>query len=164
MTKNMKAAFRVVMVVLILAYLLVSPAWASAAKTKCYTISSGKTTVYENSSLTRKKGSVSGSDELTVLSVSRKHSKISWKGADGKTKKGYISTKAILLKTDGTSCKVHEKVKTCRRPGGKTCSSVSAGSKVTVLGTKGKYTQIRYTRSGSARYAFVKTSNLKAAR
>lgn len=164
MRKLKRTALRIMIAALVLVSLPAAPALASSAKVKCYTISSGKTTVYENSSLTRKSGTLTGSDEIKVLSVSRRHCKISYTGKNGKKKTGYVSTKAILCGTDGHSCKVKVKLKAYRRPKGKSCSSIPAGTKVKILGTRGKYTQVRYTGSGSTRFVFVKTDNLKAAR
>lgn len=159
-----RTALRIMITVLVLASLPALPALASSSKVKCYTISSGKTTVYENSSLTRKSGTLTGSDEIKVLSVSRKHCKISYTGKSGKKKTGYISTKAILCGTDGETCKVKVKLKAYRRPKGKSCGSIPTGSKVKILGRHGKYTQVRYSGSGSTRFVFVKTDSLKAAR
>lgn len=164
MRKTLKTMLRMLIILLLFSSIPALPACASAAKVKCYTISSGKTTVYSNSSLTRKSGTVSGSQEIKVLSVSRKYSKISYTGSDKKTKTGYISTNAILCGTDGKSFKIQEKLNTYRRPGGKSAGSIPKGTKVKVLGTSGKYTQVRYSKSGSTRFAFVKTSSLKSAR
>lgn len=164
----MKRTFRIAVCTLpalmLAACLFTESVSASASKGRCYTISSGKTTVYGNSSLTRKCGTVSGSDKLTILSISRKSCKISYKTSDKKKKTGYVSTGAILRGTSGESFKVSQKLKACRRPGGKTCGSVSRGTKVTILGTSGKYTQIRYNTSGSTWFAFVKTEQLNKAR
>ncbi len=135
---------------------------ASTVKCKTYTISTGKTTVYKNSSLTKKSGTVTGSTLLTVLSISGKSCKISYTSSS-KKKTGYISTKAILRSTSGKTSKVHKTLTAYRRPGGKSCGSVTKGSKVKILGTKGKYTQIRFTRSGTTWFAFVKTSCLRSA-
>lgn len=157
---------RILIAILTIVLLVSIPAKAmpaSMAKCKCYTISSGKTTVYRDSSLTRKSGTVSGSKALTVLSVSRKSCKISYAGSGSRKKTGYVSTKAILCSTSGKTRKVHKTLKACRRPGGSSCGSVSRGSSVKILGTRGKYTQIRFTRSGTTWFAFVKSSSLKSA-
>ena len=164
MRKNFKTILSVLIVLMLFASIPVLPAYASAAKVKCYTISSGKTTVYGNSSLTRKCDTVTGSQELKVLSVSRKYCKISYTGSDKRKKTGYISTRSILCGTDGESCRIKEKLKTYRRPGGKSGGSIPGGTKVKALGTSGKYTQVRYSKSGSTRFAFVKTSSFKSAR
>ena len=164
MRKTIKTMLRMLIVLVLLSSMLALPACASAAKVRCYTISSGKTTVYGNSSLTRKCGTVTGSQEIKVLSVSRKYCKISYTGPDKKTKTGYISTRAILCGTGGESCKIKEKLKAYRRPGGKSSGSIPRGTRIKILGTSGKYTQVRYSKSGSTRFAFVKTDSLRSAR
>ena len=115
MRKTIKTMLRMLIVLVLLSSMPALPACASAAKVRCYTISSGKTTVYGNSSLTRKCGTVTGSQEIKVLSVSRKYCKISYTGPDKKTKTGYISTRAILCGTGGESCKIKEKLKAYQR-------------------------------------------------
>ena len=143
MRKTIKTMLRMLIVLVLLSSMPALPACASAAKVRCYTISSGKTTVYGNSSLTRKCGTVTGSQEIKVLSVSRKYCKISYTGPDKKTKTGYISTRAILCGTGGESCKIKEKLKAYRRPGGKSSGSIPRGTRIKILGTSGKYTQVQ---------------------
>lgn len=150
-------------VLLIVAVVLsaASPVNAESSKGKCYTISSSGTIVYSNTSLTRKCTTLSGSDKIKVLSVSRGCCRVSFPEKKNGIKKGYIRTNSIFLSTSGSTKKVREKVTVYRRPDGKSWGSVAKGSKVTVLGHTGKYSQIRFRYSGSVRYGFVKTSKLK---
>jgi hypothetical protein len=64
---------------------------ASAASTrKCYTISSG------NTRLTKKYGTIYGSDEVTVLLVKDAYCKVRYPISRGRTKTGYIRTSMRL--------------------------------------------------------------------
>ena len=163
MKNSLKPMFCALAVIL-LSCMLAETVEASASKGKCYSISTGKTTVYTTSSLRKKCGTVSGSKEIRILSISKKACKIAYTDSDGRTKKGYIPTRAILRETDGKSCRLQKKLTIYRRPGGKSLGSIAGGSKIQVLGTSGKYTQIRCKRSGSTWFAFVKTAALKKAR
>lgn len=134
---------------------------SAAAITTCYTIQTGNTTVYKNKALTKKYAAIHGSDELSVKSAGKKSSKITWKSGNGKTKTGYIRTSAILKNTTGKTYTTKKKIKAYRRPDGLSYGNIPSKQKVTVLGTSGNYTQIRYAASGNSRYAFITTANAK---
>lgn len=138
--------------------LLVTPAFAASTR-KCYTISSGNTTVYSNTGLTTRYGTIYGSDELIVHDVTSRYCRVTYPISGGRTKTGYIPTGAILRGTSGNSYKSRGKITTYRRPGGSTYGYVSNGDTVTVLGTYGNYTQVKYPVSGGYKYAFITTSN-----
>ena len=131
----------------------------AASTRKCYTISSNNTTVYSNTGLTTRYGSIYGSDEITVLDVTSRYCRVNYPISGGRTKTGYIPTSAILRGTSGSSYKSRGKVTTYKRPGGGTYGYVSKGDTVTVLGTYGNYTQLKYPVSGGYKYAFVTTSD-----
>ena len=131
----------------------------AAVTRKCYTISSGNTTVYSNTGLTTRYGSIYGSDEVTVLDVTSRYCRVTYPISGGRTKTGYIPTSAILRGTSGNSYKSRGKVTTYKRPGGGTYGYVSKGDTVTVLGTYGNYTQLKYPVSGGYKYAFVTTGD-----
>lgn len=136
------------------------PMSSSAAESrKCYTISSGNTTVYSNTGLTKKYGTIFGSDELKVSKVTDRYSKVTYPIANGKTKTGYVKTSAILLNTTGKTYASKAKITTYKRPGGASYGYVSKGDKATILGDKGKYTQIKYPAGGGYKYAFVTKNN-----
>jgi len=138
-----------------------SSAKASAA-IKCYTILPGNTTVYSNTGLTRKYGTIFGSDQITVNQVTDRYCKVTFPILRG-TKTGYIRTGAILTKTMGNSYKSRAKITTYRRPGGGSYGYVSNGDTVKVLGTYGSYTQLKYSVNGGGyKYAFVSTSSYNA--
>ena len=134
---------------------------SAAAVTKCYTIHTGNTTVFKNKSLTKKYAAIHDSDELSVKSAGTKSSKITWKSKKGKIKTGYIRTSAILKNTTGKTYTAKKKIKAYQRPNGLPYGNIPSKQKVTVLGTSGKYTQIRYSAGGSSRYAFITTDNAK---
>ena len=130
----------------------------AASTTKCYTISSGNTTVYSNTGLTNRYGAIYGSDEVTVLSVTSRYSRVRYPITGG-TKTGYIPTSAILTAVSGNSYQAKRKVTTYRRPGGYTYGYIAQNDTVTVFGRSGNYTQVKYPVSGGYKYAFVSTSD-----
>ena len=75
---------------------------AGAATRKCYTINTSNTRVYSNTGLTRGYGWIYPTDQVTVITVTGRYSKVSYP-AGNRTKTGYISTGAILTATGGTT-------------------------------------------------------------
>ena len=73
------------------------------ATIKCYAINSGNTTVYSNTGLTYRCGSIYGADEVTVLLVTSRYCKVRYPISAGRTKTGYIPTNAILTAVSGNS-------------------------------------------------------------
>lgn len=158
MTK-MKRRFSAILLILAMSIsMLVTPVSAASTR-KCYTISTGNTTVYSNTALTNKYGSIYASDEITVLDVTSRYCRVTYPISGGRTKTGYIPTSAILRGTSGSSYKSRAKITTYRRPNGSSYGYISKGDTVTVLGTYGNYTQVKYPVSGGYKYAFIATSN-----
>ena len=157
--KRMKRRFSAVLLILAMSIsMLVTPASAAATR-KCYTISTGNTTVYSNTALTNRYGSIYASDEITVLDVTSRYCRVTYPISGGRTKTGYIPTSAILRGTSGSSYKSRAKITTYRRPNGPSYGYISKGDTVTVLGTYGNYTQVKYPVSGGYKYAFITTGN-----
>ncbi len=129
---------------------------------KCYTISSGNTIVYSDTSLRHKYGTIYGSDEVVVRSVNKTYCEVTYPISGGRTKTGYIHTSAILCGTSGQTYKSRAKIITYKRPSGLQYGFVSKGDLVTVLGTYGSYTQVKYPVSGGHKYAFITTRDFKA--
>lgn len=134
---------------------------SAAAATKCYTIGKGNTTVYKDKRLTEKTASIQAADELSVKSADKKAAKITWKTKNGQSKTGYIKTSAILKNTTGKKYTAKEQISAFRRPGGPSYGQVAKKGNVTLLGTKGTYTQIKYKSGGDWRYGFIKTDKAK---
>ena len=132
---------------------------AGAATRKCYTINTSNTRVYSNTGLTRGYGWIYPTDQVTVITVTGRYSKVSYP-AGNRTKTGYISTGAILTATGGTTYTSRGKFNTYKRDGGSYYGYVSANDRVMVLGTRGGYTQIKYPVSGGFKYAFATTSDV----
>lgn len=130
----------------------------AAGTRKCYTLSAENTPVYSDSTLNVKIGSIFGSDEVTVLEVTGSWCRVSYPISGGRTKTGYIRTSAILLGTGGESYTARAKITTSRRPGGAAYGYIATGDPVTVLGTIGAYTQVKYPVSGGYKYALIPTS------
>lgn len=147
----------------VLSFILLCSLWTltsqAAGSRRCYTISKGNTPVYSNTNLTRKYGTIYDSDEIQVIDVTGKYSKVTYPIANNRTKTGYIHTSAILKGTTGKSYTADKKITTYRRPGGASYGYVSAGDRVVILGISGNYTQIKYPVSGGYKYAFVTTEN-----
>ncbi len=162
-TRNTNRLLKSVLAIVVSAMVAATafPTTASAASVrKCYTISTGNTTVYSDTALTKKIGTIFDSDEITLVKAAEKYSKVTYPIAGGKTKTGYIKTSAILLSTKSTSYTASEKVTTYKRPGGAEYGYISKGDKVLNFGVKGKYTQVRYPVSGGYKYAFIHTTNV----
>lgn len=153
--KNMLLAFLILTIVCILC-----PVQPSAASTrKCYTISSGNTTVYSNIGLTKRYGTIYGSDEIRVVTVTSKYTKVTYPVSGGRTKTGYIRTSQILLGTGGYTYQSRAKIETYKRPSGASYGYISSGDRVVILGKTGSYTQVKYPINGGYKYAFISTEN-----
>ncbi len=118
----------VLIIVMLCALCPVMPSAASSRK--CYTISSGNTNVYSNTGLTKKYGTIYGSDEITVSSVTSRYTKVTYPISRG-SKTGYIRTSAILLGTGGKTYRASAKVTTYRRPGGSSYGYIAKNDTVT---------------------------------
>lgn len=134
---------------------------ADAATRKCYTISTGNTTVYSNTGLSVRYGTIFDSDELIVQTVTGSYCRVTYPISRG-TKTGYIPTSAILRGTTGSDYRSRARITTLKRPGGASYGYVDTGDVVRVLGTYGDYTQIKYPVSGGYKYAFIATSSANA--
>lgn len=140
------------------AFCLNHPTKASAATIRSYTIGSGNTTVYSNTRLSKRYGTIYGSDELRVLRVTDRYCKVTYPVSRG-TKTGYIQTRALLTKTTGGSYRSRAKIIAYKHPGGGSYGYISGEDTVKVLGTYGNYTQVKYPVSGGYKYAFIATSS-----
>lgn len=137
------------------------PTYAAYTR-KCYLINNANTTVYSNSALTRRYGTIYGSDEVTVLYVSSRYCRVSYPISASRSKTGYISTSAILTGTSGTTYTASTQVTTYRRPNGYSYGYISRGDRVTILGTYGNYTQVKYPVSNGHKYGFITTASANA--
>lgn len=134
---------------------------AQAASTqKCYLIRNANTTVYSNTALSRRYGTIYGSDELQILSITSRYTKVTYPVSGSRTKTGYIKTSDIFTKTSGNTYTSKAKITTYRRPGGSSYGYIAKGDRVLVLGTYGNYTQVRYPVSGGYKFGFVATSTV----
>lgn len=138
-----------------------APVVSSAASSlrKCYSIKNQNITVYKDSGLTKKYGTIYPSDEITVLEIHKRYS-IARYNVTGtkKTKTGYISTSTILLATSGKSYKASARITTYKRPGGSSYGYVEKGDQILELGEVSGYKQIKYAVPGGYKYAFIKTT------
>ena len=132
---------------------------SASSSRKCYTISNGNTRVYSNPGLTNGYGWIYGSDEVTVLDVTSRYSRVSYPISGGRTKTGYIATSAILTAVSGKSYTASARITTYRRPDSVSYGYVDRNDTVMVLGKSGNYTQVKYPVSGGFKYAFITTSD-----
>lgn len=158
--KKIKRVMAMVLAAAVLCSLWTVPSYAAVTR-RCYTIASGNTTVYSNTGLTRKYGTIYGSDEVTVITVTSKYTKVTYPISRGR-KTGYIRTSAILTGTTGNTYTARAKITTYRRPGGASYGYVSSGDRVMVLGRSGNYVQVKYPVSGGYKYGFISKSNADA--
>ena len=151
----------IVCVFLMVCMMMNIPTYAAYTR-KCYLINNANTTVYSNSALTRRYGTIYGSDEVTVLYVSSRYCRVSYPISASRSKTGYISTSAILTGTSGTTYTASAQVTTYRRPNGYSYGYISRGDRVTILGTYGNYTQVKYPVSNGHKYGFITTASANA--
>lgn len=147
------------MVVGIMTGLKLNSSTSGAATRKCYTINTYNTRVYSNTALTRGYGWIYPTDQVTVILVTGRYSKVSYP-AGNRTKTGYIPTSAILTATGGTTYTSRGRFNTYKRDGGSYYGYVASGDNVMVLGNRGNYTQIKYPVSGGYKYAFALSSDV----
>ena len=148
------------MVVGIMTGLKLNSSTSGAATRKCYTINTYNTRVYSNTALTRGYGWIYPTDQVTVILVTGRYSKVSYP-AGNRTKTGYIPTSAILTATGGTTYTSSGRFTTYRRDNtSNNYGYVDANDRVMVLGTRGSFTQIKYPVSGGYKYAFAWTSDV----
>lgn len=157
MKKNIRKTIALFCAVFVLIGMFSIPT-AAASTRKCYLIKNQNTTVYSNSGLSKTYGTIWGSDEITVLTVTSKYCRVSYPVSGG-SKIGYIPTSAILTSTTGNTYASKAQITTYRRPGGYSYGYISKGDQVMILGSYGSYTQVKYPVSGGYKYAFVTTSN-----
>lgn len=142
--------------------LAVSPVMAWSAKnTKCYTITTGNTTVYNsNSTSSGKKGTIYGSDEIKILSsYSNGFYYVEYPITRG-TKQGYILKSDVLISTSASTRYATSKITTYRRNNtDNPYGSIYKDDEVLVFGTRGSFTQIRYPVSGGYKFAWIKNSD-----
>lgn len=130
----------------------------ASSSRKCYTINISNTTVFKDSGLSQVYGIIYGSDEVIVLEVTERYSKVRYNITNG-TKTGYIYTNAILTAVSGNSYKASGKIYTYKRPDGESYGYIDKNDTVMVFGIVGDYTQVKYPVSGGYKYAFVKTED-----
>ena len=158
MKKHARQLSIILFVIISIMCMSVTPVFGASTR-KCYSISSGNTTVYKDTALKVKYGAIYATDEITVLEVTSRYCKVNYPTTKGRTKTGYIYTGAILRGTTGSSYRSRAKITTYKRPGGSSYGYISKGDTVKVLGTYGNYTQVKYPVSGGYKYAFIATSN-----
>ena len=157
-----KKILSIILVFAMVMALFVSPVMAwSALNTKCYTITTGNTTVYNsNSTSSGKKGTIFGSDEIKILgSYSNGFYYVEYPITGG-TKKGYILKSAVLINTSASTRYASSKIKAYRRNStNNTYGSIYKNDEVLVFGTRGSFTQVRYPVSSGYKFAWIKTSD-----
>ncbi len=158
--KKIKNQIVMLMILTVMLGVFCIPVCAASTR-KCYTIKSSNTRVYSNTRLTNGYGWIYGSDEITVLDVTSRYSRVRYPISGGRTKTGYIATSAILTAETGDSYRAAARVTTYRRPGGASYGYIDRNDKVMVLGKSGGYTQVKYPVSSGYKYAFVKTDDVK---
>ena len=135
----------------------------------CYTISTGNVSVYKDTSLKKKHGTIYGNkDEVQVININGSVANVKYPvtNKSGKItgyKKGYVNKNVITkgsLSNDKTLISP-KKITSYRRSDGKiSYGYISAGDKVWLLDTSGSYTQVLYPISKGYKIAWIKTNEL----
>ncbi len=134
---------------------------ADAATRKGYIIGTSNVRVYSNTALTRGYGWIYPTDEVQVIVVTSRYTKVTYPVSGGRYKTGYIATGNVLTATGGSTYTSLGRFTTYRRDStANTYGYVDRNDSVMVLGTRGDFTQIKYPVSGGFKYAFSKTSDV----
>lgn len=161
--KNIKSHLFVAMFLLLSVFVISDSGKASAATRKGYVIGTKNVRVYSNTGLTVGFGWIYPTDEVRVITVTGRYSKVTYPISGGRFKTGYIATSTILTATGGTTYTSRGKFTTYRRDNSNnTYGYVDKNDRVLVLGSRGSFTQIKYPVSGGYKYAFAKTSDVDA--
>lgn len=134
---------------------------AQAATRKGYIIGTSNVRVYSNSGLTAGYGWIYPTDEVQVITVTSRYTKVTYPVSGGRYKTGYIATDNILTATGGNVYTASARFTTYRR--NSTANSygyVDRNDQVMVLGTRGDFTQIKYPVAGGFKYGFARTSDV----
>lgn len=125
-------------------------------------ILTGSTKVYSNTRLSRKQGTVSQSQEITIYSYNSSYARIRYKSGR-KNKYGYIRRSAFLTTTKGRTVKPQKGLITYYKQSTKArYGNFTTNMAVTVYGTTGSYTQVSYkTPAGKIKFALIRTSDAK---
>ncbi len=126
---------------------------------KGYTIKAGKTDVYENASLQKKAGTISGDEEVTIKEMTGKYAKIVYPVSGG-TKTGYVKTAEILSKMNGRKCKTNKKADLYIRPNGKKCDSIAKGTALIRYGEQDGFVQVRYKSGKEFKLGFINKQDI----
>lgn len=141
---------------------MVKTAQAASAR-KCHLVGTSNEPGYSDTALTKKKGTIFPTDEITVLSVTSKYCKITWPISGG-TKTGYIRTSAILTGTTGPTYYTIKNTTTYQHNNtAAKYGTTTVGDSIIWLGMSNGMVQIKYPVSSSGyKYAFVKASDAAA--
>ena len=86
--KNMKKSIAACLLTILTITCFCATSVFAASTRKCYTISAGNTTVYSDTGLSQKYGTIFGSDEIIVLDVTGNYCKVNYPISGGRTKTG----------------------------------------------------------------------------
>ena len=138
--------------VILMGIIIVTTTNTNAATRKCYTILSETTKTFSDANLTKPYGEIWANDEITVLEVHDKYSRVT-------TKTAYIATSSILTATSGQNVIAKKEIPTFKRPNGSSYGHIDKNDQVLVLGASGNYIQVKYPVPGGHKYAFVTISD-----
>jgi len=160
-TKNIKCKLGLLFLnlVILMWIIIVTPTNTNAATRKCYTILSETTKTFSDANLTKPYGEIWANDEITVLEVHDKYSRVNYPVSGGTTKTAYIATSSILTATSGQNVIAKKEIPTFKRPNGSSYGHIDKNDQVLVLGASGNYIQVKYPVPGGHKYAFVTISD-----
>ena len=148
---------RLTALLLILSCILSIPAaGAASANRKGYLIVTYNVSVFSDTGLSRRIGSVYPSDEVKVNTVTDHWTHISYLiTGTNRWKSGYIPTSTLLTQTTGTTRTSRGNITAYVRPGGAKYGSVYPNDTVLILGIRDGCVQIKYQAGVSFKYAWI---------
>ena len=127
-----------------------------------YLINNANQAVYAEKAMTKKIGTMYGSDEGTISEVTNKTVRVKYP-VKGGTKSGYIPRSAVLVDTSTTQKKAMANMTAYKRPSTKEkFGEIYKNDKVFVVGSKSRngFVQVRYPiGSNKYKYAWITTAN-----
>lgn len=135
--------------------LSISAVGAASATRKGYLMVNYNVSVFSDTGLSRRIGSVYPSDEVKVNTVTGQWTHITYPISGNRWKSGYIPTSTLLTQTTGTTRTSRGNIPAYVRPGGAKYGTVFTHDTVLILGTRDGWVQIKYPAGSSFKYAFI---------
>jgi hypothetical protein len=138
---------------------LLLPPISSTKYMKCFSISTGNTPAYSDSSLSKQIGVIYGTDEIYVASMNGKWAFVSYPISGGR-KSAYIHTSAITFcNFNNVVITSFSKITTYKRPGSSSYGYISIGDLVYTIGSSTNYYQVIYPINKGWKMGWIRKSD-----